>query len=52
VSRLVGETIDVLGGIDVLVNNAGIQFVAPIEEFPEERWEAISGSISRPPSIR
>jgi len=37
VSRLVGETIDVLGGIDVLVNNAGIQFVAPIEEFPEER---------------
>jgi len=43
VSRLVGETIDVLGGIDVLVNNAGIQFVAPIEEFPEERWEAIIG---------
>jgi len=35
VSRLVGETIDVLGGIDVLVNNAGIQFVAPIEEFPK-----------------
>jgi 3-hydroxybutyrate dehydrogenase len=29
------------GAIDVLVNNAGIQHVAPIEEFPEDRWEAI-----------
>ncbi len=27
--------------IDVLINNAGIQFVAPIEEFPPEKWEAI-----------
>ena len=26
------------GKVDVLVNNAGIQHVAPIEEFPEERW--------------
>jgi 3-hydroxybutyrate dehydrogenase len=30
-----------LGQIDVLVNNAGIQHVAPIEEFPEEKWNAI-----------
>jgi 3-hydroxybutyrate dehydrogenase len=29
------------GGIDVLVNNAGIQYVAPIEEFPVEKWDAI-----------
>jgi len=29
------------GGIDVLVNNAGIQHVAPIEEFPVERWNDI-----------
>jgi 3-hydroxybutyrate dehydrogenase len=29
------------GGIDILVNNAGIQHVAPIDEFPEERWDAI-----------
>ena len=26
------------GKVDVLVNNAGIQHVAPIEDFPEERW--------------
>ncbi|RUU65897.1 3-hydroxybutyrate dehydrogenase [Mesorhizobium sp. M2C.T.Ca.TU.009.01.2.1] len=27
--------------IDILVNNAGIQHVAPIEEFPDDKWEAI-----------
>lgn len=29
------------GGVDVLVNNAGIQFVSNIEDFPTERWDAI-----------
>ncbi|MCQ2003529.1 3-hydroxybutyrate dehydrogenase [Rhizobium sp. NRK18] len=29
------------GGIDVLVNNAGIQHVAPVEEFPIEKWNMI-----------
>jgi 3-hydroxybutyrate dehydrogenase len=29
------------GDIDILVNNAGIQHVAPIEEFPVEKWDAI-----------
>src|SRR4030088_2096040 len=30
-----------LGGVDVLVNNAGIQHVANIEDFPIEKWDAI-----------
>lgn len=29
------------GGADVLVNNAGIQHVAKVEDFPPERWDAI-----------
>ncbi|MFK4504472.1 3-hydroxybutyrate dehydrogenase [Bradyrhizobium japonicum] len=29
------------GSVDVLVNNAGIQFVSPIEEFPVEKWDQI-----------
>ena len=30
-----------LGAVDVLVNNAGIQRVSPIEDFPTEAWDAI-----------
>ena len=30
-----------LGRVDVLVNNAGIQHVAPIESFPPDRWDAV-----------
>ncbi|WP_332826087.1 3-hydroxybutyrate dehydrogenase [Ramlibacter sp.] len=29
------------GRVDILVNNAGIQHVAPVEDFPPERWDAI-----------
>jgi len=29
------------GAVDVLVNNAGIQHVAPIENFPVDRWDAV-----------
>ena len=29
------------GRVDILVNNAGIQHVAPVDEFPLERWNAI-----------
>ena len=29
------------GRVDILVNNAGIQHVAPVQDFPVEKWDAI-----------
>ena len=29
------------GKIDIIVNNAGIQYVAPVEEFPDAKWDAV-----------
>ncbi len=31
------------GGVDILINNAGVQHVAPIAEFPPEKWDLIIG---------
>ncbi len=41
VEALVNTCVDAHGRIDVLVNNAGIQYTAPTEEFPREKWDAI-----------
>jgi 3-hydroxybutyrate dehydrogenase len=41
IAAMVARTAEALGGPDILVNNAGIQHVAPIEDFPPERWEAV-----------
>lgn len=41
IAQMVAAARERMGGLHVLVNNAGIQHVAPIESFPAERWDAV-----------
>lgn len=41
IEDLVATTKAKLGSVDIIVNNAGIQFVSPVEDFPVEKWNAI-----------
>lgn len=41
VKKMVVDAEAIFGSIDILVNNAGIQHVSPIEDFSDERWEAV-----------
>ena len=43
IAELIALGEETLGSVDVLVNNAGVQHVAPIEEFPVDKWNAIIG---------
>ena len=41
IESMLSRTTERWSGIDVLVNNAGIQHVAPVDEFPVDKWHAI-----------
>jgi 3-hydroxybutyrate dehydrogenase len=41
IEGMIRDAVGSFGSVDVLVNNAGIQFVSPIEDFPREKWDQI-----------
>ena len=41
IAEMIRTAEQAFGGVDILVNNAGIQHVAPVEEFPIEKWDQI-----------
>lgn len=41
IAAMVADAETAFGTLDVLVNNAGIQFVSPVEDFPAEKWDQI-----------
>ena len=36
---LIDTAVDAYGSVDVLINNAGIQHVSPVADFPEDKWD-------------
>jgi 3-hydroxybutyrate dehydrogenase len=47
----VDAALDRLGGIDAVVASAGFQHVAPVHEFPEERWDALLAVLLTSPFL-
>jgi 3-hydroxybutyrate dehydrogenase len=41
IAEMITQARDTFGSVDIIVNNAGIQHVAPIEDFPPEKWELV-----------
>ena len=41
IAQMIAEAEAAFGSVDVLVNNAGIQHVSPVEDFPPEKWDAV-----------
>lgn len=41
IEAMMKEAAGTFGGLDILINNAGVQHVAPVEEFPVDKWDLI-----------
>ncbi len=45
VAALIAAAETAFGSVDILVNNAGLQHVAPVDEFPEDKWSLLQNII-------
>ncbi len=50
-SRAVTTAVERFGRLDAVIANAGFQHVAPIEEFPEDRWDAMIALLLTSPFL-
>ncbi|MGZ4288493.1 MAG: SDR family NAD(P)-dependent oxidoreductase [Solirubrobacteraceae bacterium] len=50
-SRAVATAIERFGRLDAVIPNAGFQHVAPLEEFPEDRWDAVIALLLTSPFL-
>ncbi|MCT4656606.1 MAG: 3-hydroxybutyrate dehydrogenase [Cohaesibacter sp.] len=41
IEAMVNQAVEQFGSVDIVVNNAGIQHVSPVDEFPTDKWDAI-----------
>ncbi|MBU9674553.1 3-hydroxybutyrate dehydrogenase [Planococcus sp. CP5-4] len=41
IKAAIDQTVETFGSLDILINNAGMQYVSPIEEFPTEKYELL-----------
>ena len=41
IEQMMAAAAEAFGGVDILINNAGMQHVAPVEEFPVDKWDLI-----------
>ncbi|MBZ9647273.1 MULTISPECIES: 3-hydroxybutyrate dehydrogenase [Sphingomonadaceae] len=41
IEAMMKDAADTFGGVDILINNAGMQHVAPVEDFPVDKWNLI-----------
>jgi 3-hydroxybutyrate dehydrogenase len=41
IEAMMAMAADAFGGVDILINNAGVQHVAPVDEFPTDKWDLI-----------
>ncbi|MBO8173285.1 MAG: 3-hydroxybutyrate dehydrogenase [Bacillaceae bacterium] len=51
VKQMVDQVVTRYGRVDVVINNAGLQYVAPVEDFPVEKWELLIGVMLTGPFL-